>query len=167
MGCPLDRTRSSMMRVRQGTTVHLAEPVRIVMIEDNPGDVYMIRHALDEQSLPYELRVIEDGGSAMSYLRSSGTPAGGPPPNLIVLDLNLPKEDGFEVLRSLRENEAWNRIPVAVLTSSEGPADYHEALRLGANCYLRKPDDLDGLSFVGEILTRFCLRQAAGAAAPE
>lgn len=127
-------------------------PLRILLAEDNPADVYLIRVALTEQNLPFELRVAEDGAAALSLIGFTGSPEPDAPPHVILLDLNMPKHDGREVLRAIRQNPHLAGIPIAILSSSESPKDVRETEELGATCYLRKPGNLDEFMKLGQVI---------------
>jgi CheY-like chemotaxis protein len=116
---------------------------RILLVEDNPGDVLLFREALRDRDLAFELVVAEDGEKAMNFL------AGGLA-DLIVLDVNLPKHSGQEVLRRIRTNPALAGVPVIVLTSSASPIDRAKALGAGADLYLQKSSDLDEILEIGK-----------------
>lgn len=121
----------------------------ILIIEDNPGDVRLIREALREIQPPVTIHVAGEGDEALQFLRQEGKHRNAPRPHLIFLDFNLPKSDSREVLRQIKEDDELRLIPVAVLTTSDVRKDIREAYELHANCYLRKPVDLDG--FFGTI----------------
>ena len=116
----------------------------ILIIEDNPGDVRLMREALKDLDPPIAIRAVGDGDQALRLLKQEGEHAGLPFPALIFLDFNLPKSDSRQILRHLKEDHQLRLIPVAVLTSSDSERDVREAYQLYANCYLRKPGDLDG-----------------------
>lgn len=120
--------------------------VRILLIEDNPGDVFLVREALRSRGLEFELHHYADGDQAWQFL-CERPPAG--VPDLILLDLNLPKTDGSSLLKLIREHDHLQDIPVAVLTSSQSPHDEQEAVRIGANRYLHKSAFLD--DFLNEV----------------
>jgi CheY-like chemotaxis protein len=115
---------------------------RILLIEDNPGDVRLMREALATNGHP-TLSVVEDGEEALSFLNRRGTFSNAPRPDLIFLDLNLPRKDGRQVLAEIKENSDLRLIPVIVLTTSESDTDVNAAYQLHANCYVKKPTDLD------------------------
>jgi len=115
----------------------------ILIIEDNPGDVRLMQEALREESLNCRLHVAADGVEALSKLRSRDGAAGFFRPDLIFLDLNVPKKDGREVLAELKSDPALRRIPVIVLTTSAAEQDIMKAYDLHANCYITKPVDLE------------------------
>lgn len=116
----------------------------ILIIEDNPGDVRLMREALRDVTPPITIHVATDGEEALQFLRREGKHATAPIPSLIFLDFNLPKSDSRDILRQLKEDQTLRLIPVSVLTTSDSERDVREAYELYANCYLRKPGDLDG-----------------------
>ena len=117
---------------------------QILLAEDNPADVYLIEEALREHQVPFQITVAEDGEAAIAMIV-----AGEVHPDLILLDLNMPKRSGGEVLTHLRAQPHCRTTPVIVLTSSDSPADREEALRLGATSYIRKPTGLDEFLQIG------------------
>jgi len=118
---------------------------RILLVEDNPGDVLLFREALRNRDLAYELVLAEDGEKAMNFLADGQA-------DLIVLDVNLPKHSGQEVLRRARSNPALAGVPVVVLTSSASPADRASAIDSGADLYLQKSSNLDEILGIGKIV---------------
>ena len=118
------------------------KPVEILLVEDNPGDADLAREALADSKLANNLTVVEDGEEAMAYLRREGDFADATHPDLILLDLNLPKKDGREVLAEIKEDEKLKRIPVVILTTSRAEEDVLRTYNLHANCYITKPIDL-------------------------
>jgi chemotaxis family two-component system response regulator Rcp1 len=121
----------------------LVKPIEILLVEDNPGDVRLTVEALKEAKVINNLTVLKDGVEALAFLRREGRYAGAARPHLIVLDLNLPKKDGREVLAEIKEDDALKRIPVVVLTTSEDEQDVLKSYNLHANCYVTKPVDLE------------------------
>ena len=115
----------------------------MLLVEDNPGDVRLVREALREGQMPCHLNVAKDGMEATEFLWRRGTHRDAPRPDLILLDLNLPGKNGREVLKELKADPELCSIPVAVFTSSTAPSDLNKAYQLHANCYIRKPSDLD------------------------
>lgn len=115
----------------------------ILLVEDNPGDVLLTQEAFREGRLAHRLSVVEDGEEAIRFLRRQGTYANAPTPDVILLDLNLPKKDGRELLAEIKEDPALRYIPIIVLTTSDAEQDVWRAYKLHANCYLTKPVDLD------------------------
>jgi len=116
---------------------------RILLVEDNTGDVRLIREGLEQGNMRYTLSVVGDGVQAIAFLRQQGRYAEAPRPDLILLDLNLPRKDGREVLSEIKADQKLRRIPVVALTSSEADEDILEVYGLSANCYLTKPASLD------------------------
>ncbi|MET0396488.1 MAG: response regulator [Longimicrobiaceae bacterium] len=121
----------------------VTRPVEVLLVEDNPGDVRLTREALKEGTVRSNLHVARDGVEALAFLRRQGEHAGVPRPDLILLDLNLPRKDGREVLTEIKEDASLRQIPVVVLTSSQAEEDIRRAYDLHANCYITKPVDLD------------------------
>jgi chemotaxis family two-component system response regulator Rcp1 len=120
-----------------------SRPIDILLVEDNPGDVRLTIEALKDGKVRNRLNVVGDGVEAMAYLRREGKYADIPRPDVILLDLNLPKKDGREVLAEIKEDEELRRIPVVVLTTSSSEQDILRTYNLHANCYITKPVDLD------------------------
>ncbi len=118
-------------------------PVEILLIEDNPGDVRLTKEALKEGKLTNNLHVVGDGVEALAYLRKKGKFKDGPTPDLILLDLNLPKKDGRELLAEIKEDQHFKHIPVVVLTTSKAEADIIKSYESHANCYITKPVDMN------------------------
>jgi two-component system, chemotaxis family, response regulator Rcp1 len=116
-----------------------AIPVEILIVEDNPGDARLAREGLSECKIRNNLHVVDDGVKAMAFLRRQGEYAKKPRPDLILLDLNLPKKDGREVLREIKEDENLRLIPIVVLTTSKAEEDIVRSYSLHANCYVTKP----------------------------
>lgn len=129
----------------------------ILLIEDNPGDILLTREALDLLSFPYNLRVVEDGIEAMEYLRNQGKYKAAQRPDLILLDLNLPKKDGREVLEEIKADKSLKVIPVIVLTNSKSEEDVIKAYNSNANCYLSKPVELDKYFEIIKLIKEFWL----------
>jgi CheY-like chemotaxis protein len=117
-------------------------PFRILLVEDNPADADLVQEALVEAGMPGELKTVADGVQALLYLRGAAPYAGDPLPNLVLLDLNLPRVSGFQVLAQMKDDEALRRIPVVILSSSIDNTDIRKAYDLHANCYVSKPTDL-------------------------
>ena len=115
----------------------------ILIVEDNPGDVRLMREALRDMVPPVTISVAGDGDEALAILHQQGAHATAVRPGLILMDFNLPKYDSRELLRQIKEDQVLRLIPVAVLTSSDADRDIRDAYKLYANCYLRKPVDLD------------------------
>lgn len=118
-------------------------PYHILLIEDNPGDVRLTKEAFKESKKNIKLEVVTDGIEALKYLRKKGRYAKKPLPDIILLDLNLPKCDGREVLVSIKADSTLKRIPVVVLTTSKAEVDVIKSYDLHANCFINKPIDFD------------------------
>ena len=119
------------------------KPIQILIVEDNPGNVGLIRETLGEIRIANDVHVVKDGQEAMEYLHHQGLFAEATLPDLILLDLNLPKKSGLEVLAEIKMDPELKKIPVIVLTSSEAQEDISRAYGLHANCYIIKPGKLD------------------------
>jgi CheY-like chemotaxis protein len=132
-------------------------PVEILLVEDNPGDVRLTQEAFKEGKVRNNLHVAVDGVEAMAFLRREGKYADAVRPDIILLDLNLPKKDGREVLAEIKGDLELKRIPVVVLTTSEAEQDILRAYGLHANCYITKPVDLDQFMSVIQSIEDFWL----------
>ncbi len=131
--------------------------VEILLVEDNPGDVRLTQEAFKEGKLINELSVVEDGEEAMSYLRKQGKYADVHQPDLILLDLNMPKKDGREVLAEIKKDPNLRHIPVIVLTTSQAEQDILKSYNLHANCFITKPVDLKQFNRVVKTIKDFWL----------
>ena len=120
-----------------------SQPIEILLVEDDPGDVLMTQEAFNDYKIANRLTVISNGEDAIAYLRKQGRFAGVTTPDLVLLDLNLPRRDGREVLLDIKGDPRLRRIPVVILTTSEAEADVIAAYDLHANAYVRKPVDFD------------------------
>jgi CheY-like chemotaxis protein len=118
-------------------------PIEVLLVEDDPGDVLMTREAFEEHKLRNRLNVVPDGDEALAYLRREGKYADAVRPDLVLLDLNLPRRDGREVLAEIKEDEELCRIPVVVLTTSQADEDILCSYQLHANAYVTKPVDFE------------------------
>lgn len=134
-----------------------AAPIRILLVEDNPGDVRLTVESLNQSKIRNSMNVVEDGMEAMAFLRREGKYADVPRPDLVLLDLNLPKKDGREVLEEIKTDDELKRIPVVVLTTSQAEEDILRAYGLNANCYITKPVDLDQFVKVVNSIEEFWL----------
>jgi chemotaxis family two-component system response regulator Rcp1 len=119
------------------------DPIEILLVEDNPGDIRLTREALRDGKIYNNLYVARDGVEAMAFLRKTGQYTHAPRPDLILLDLNLPRKDGHEVLAEVKTDENLRRIPVVILTTSQAEEDIIKTYDLHVNCYITKPVDLD------------------------
>ncbi len=134
------------------------EPIEILLVEDNPGDVLLVREALKSAKVRNSLHVAEDGVEALDFLLCKGSNSKDRiRPGLILLDLNLPKKDGREVLREVKQNPDLRAIPIVVMTSSESEEDIWRAYDLQANCYITKPVDFTQLMRVVQSIEAFWL----------
>jgi CheY-like chemotaxis protein len=129
--------------------------VEILLVEDNPDDVDLTVEAFKESSAQSRLHVVEDGAQALAFLRRQGSYRGVPRPNLILLDLNLPRKSGYEVLREIKADPELRQIPVVVLTTSSADTDIVRSYELSANCYITKPVDLETFLSVVRVVDRF------------
>jgi chemotaxis family two-component system response regulator Rcp1 len=135
-----------MKRVEGGCSL------QVLLVEDSPGDVRLTREAFHEANMAIQLHVATDGAEAIAFLRHEGAHLHAPRPHLILLDLNLPKMDGREVLAQIKTDDSLKTIPTVILTTSESEADIVKSYQLQANCYLSKPVQLDAFeSLVGSI----------------
>lgn len=130
-------------------------PLEVLLVEDDPADVELTREALADSKLMTNLHVVGDGIAAMEFLLGKGKYADSPRPDLILLDLNMPKKDGREVLEELKGAEDLRSIPVVVLTTSGAEEDILRSYNLGANCYVTKPVGLEQFMKVVEVIDNF------------
>jgi chemotaxis family two-component system response regulator Rcp1 len=135
----------------------LSIPAEVLLVEDNAGDIRLLQEAFKEGGLTCNLNVTRDGEQAMAFLHREGTYARSPRPALILLDLNLPRKDGREVLAQIKGETKLCRIPVVILSTSTHAEDIQKAYLLHANCYISKPGDLDSLIHVSKLLDGFWL----------
>ncbi len=135
----------------------IGKPIEILLVEDNPGDVRLTKEALIEGKVLNKLHVVEDGVEALAFLNREGRYADVSRPELILLDLNLPKKDGRHVLADIKANGDLRRIPVVVLTTSDSEEDILKSYDLNANCYITKPVDLDQFISVVKSINEFWL----------
>ena len=132
-------------------------PVEILLVEDNPGDVRLTREAWKEGKFRNNLHVAEDGVEALAFLRKQGRHVGAVRPDLILLDLNLPRKDGREVLAEIKQDPNLKHIPVVILTTSKAEQDILKTYDLHANCYITKPLDMDQFIRVVKSIEEFWL----------
>jgi chemotaxis family two-component system response regulator Rcp1 len=135
-------------------------PIEVLLVEDSPGDVRLTREALREANTSVHLHVATDGVDAMAFLRREGSHARSPRPDLILLDLNLPRMDGREVLARVKGDDDLKTIPTIILTTSEAEADIVKSYQLRANCYLSKPVQLDAFESLVKSINDFWLTKA-------
>ncbi len=132
-----------------------AKPVEVLLVEDNPGDVRLTEEALKEGKVLNNLSVVRDGVEAMAFLNREGRYANAPRPDIVLLDLNLPRKDGREVLLEIKAHETFRRIPVVILTTSRAEDDVVHTYDLHANCYIAKPVDLEQFIRVVQSIKEF------------
>jgi CheY-like chemotaxis protein len=132
--------------------------IEVLLVEDNPGDVRLTREALRDAKVRNNLHVAADGEEALAFLRREGSHGGAPRPDLILLDLNLPKRDGREVLHEIKADDRLKHIPVVILTTSQAERDILETYRLRANAYVTKPVDLERFLTVVQSIEQFWLQ---------
>lgn len=135
----------------------MSRVVRVLLVEDNPGDAELTRDTLEECRLHLELEVATDGAAAVARLLGDGVAPCPPPPDLVLLDLNLPKIDGAGVLARIRAEPSLRTLPVVVLTSSEAEQDIARSYELGANCYVTKPVGLAAFQKIVRTIDGFWL----------
>ena len=133
------------------------KPIEILIVEDNPGDVRLTQEALRDAKVRNHLSVAKDGVEALAYLHREGKYGSAPRPDLILLDLNLPRKDGREVLSEIKGDQKLKRIPVVILTTSQAEEDVLRSYDLHANCYVTKPVDLEKFIVVVKSIDRFWL----------
>lgn len=131
--------------------------VQVLLVEDSPGDVRLTREAFREANMSIHLHVATDGVEAMAFLRKEGVHTMAPRPDLILLDLNLPRMDGREVLAHIKADESLRTIPTVILTTSDAEADIVKSYQLQANCYLSKPVQLDAFETLVRSINDFWL----------
>jgi two-component system response regulator len=135
----------------------VGKPIEILLVEDNPGDVDLARAAMEESKVRNILHTVGDGVEAMLFLRRKGKYTEVPRPDLVLLDLNLPKKDGREVLAEIKSDEDLKRIPVVILTISKDEEDILKTYNLHANCFITKPIDLNQFVKVVKAIEDFWL----------
>jgi chemotaxis family two-component system response regulator Rcp1 len=132
-------------------------PIQVLLVEDSPGDVRLTQEAFRDANKAIQLNVVVDGVEAMAFLRHEGVHVHAPRPDLILLDLNLPKMDGREVLAHIKEDDSLKLIPTVILTTSDAEADIVKSYQLQANCYLNKPVQLDAFENLVKSINDFWL----------
>jgi CheY-like chemotaxis protein len=125
------------------------DPIEVLLVEDDPGDVLLIREAFEDNKVANRLHVVADGVEALEFMRQTGEHKEAPRPDLVLLDLNLPRKDGREVLAEVKNDDALRTIPVVVLTTSQAEEDVLRSYDLHANAYVTKPVDFD--RFIGVV----------------
>ena len=134
-----------------------AAPIEVLLVEDSPGDVRLTREAFKDAKVHINLHVASDGARAMAFLNREGEHADAPRPDLVLLDLNLPKKGGREVLQEIKESSTLKSIPVVILTTSSSEGDILKSYQLHANCYITKPVGLEGFLTVVKSIDNFWL----------
>ena len=134
-------------------------PIEVLLVEDSPGDVRLTQEVFRDANRSVHLHVAADGVEAMAFLRHEGSHANAPRPDLILLDLNLPKMDGREVLALIKEDDALKTIPTVILTTSVAEADIVKSYQLQANCYLSKPVELEAFERLVRSINDFWLTE--------
>ena len=129
--------------------------VEILLVDDNIGDVVLMKEALKGAEFPNRVSVVRDGCEALEFLRRTGKFASASRPDLILLDINMPRKNGCEVLEEVRSDEDLRLIPIVILTSSEAEDDIRRSYELGANCFVTKPADLDEMVRVVQAINHF------------
>lgn len=137
------------------TQARTGRPIEILLVEDSPTDALLTREALEQSKILNRMHRVENGVEALAFLRREGRYAGTPRPDLILLDLNLPKKSGIEVLHEIKEDEDLRIIPVVVLTTSKAEEDIVKSYDLHANCYITKPVDFDKFTEVIQSIREF------------
>jgi two-component system, chemotaxis family, response regulator Rcp1 len=135
-------------------------PIEVLLVEDSPGDVRLTKEAFRSANPSIHLHVATDGVEAMAFLRHQGAHSEAPRPDLILLDLNLPKMDGREVLAHIKKDDGLKGIPTVILTTSDAEVDIVKSYQLQANCYLNKPVQLDAFEALVRNINEFWLRDA-------
>jgi CheY-like chemotaxis protein len=132
-------------------------PIHVLLVEDNPGDADLIKETLEMGKVHLQTSVVTDGTEALAYLRRQPPFAGAEPPDLILLDLNLPRMSGRELLAEIKHDPALGVIPVVILTSSDAEQDIVKSYQLGANCYVTKPVGLEAFQSIVRSVEHFWL----------
>ena len=136
------------------------KPLEILMVDDNPADFELVRDTFEEQALPGMLSSVRDGDEALRYLKRTHPYSAAPRPDIILLDLNIPGKDGFEILNQIRVDQELSCIPIVILTSSASEEDIDRCYQLGANAYVVKPVGLDQFSMLVRSIEAFWLATA-------
>lgn len=139
------------------STAVLTKPIEILLVEDNPADIRLAKEALKDGRVMNNLSVATDGLEALNFLRQTGRYSDSPVPDLILLDLNLPKKSGLEVLQAIKADHSLKRIPVVILTTSKAEEDIVKSYNLSANCFITKPIDLKQFLEVIKTIEEFWL----------
>ncbi|MBN2295585.1 MAG: response regulator [Pirellulales bacterium] len=141
-------------------------PIEILLIEDDPDDVWETRRMLSDNKVTNQLHVVQDGEEALAFLHQTGKYSDAKPPDLILLDLNLPKRDGRELLSDINADESLKAIPVVVLTTSQAEEDILRARELNCHCYISKPIHIDQIIMILKSLDDYSITITKGALKP-
>lgn len=133
----------------------MTQPIRLLLVEDNPGDADLTRDTLEDSKLLLDISLARDGAEALDYLLGRGPRPAANVPDLIILDLNLPKMNGHQVLAEIRTHTHLQAVPVVILTSSDAEKDIAQSYQLGANCYVAKPIDLKAFQSIVKSIENF------------
>lgn len=133
--------------------------MNILLIEDNPGDIFLVERALAEHRISHQLHVVKDGAEALAFVDHMGEPGEPPCPDVMLLDMNLPKIDGAEILKEFRKHPACARTPVIVMSSSDAHADRKRMAELGIDRYFKKPSNLEDFLKLGTVIREVSERQ--------
>jgi two-component system, chemotaxis family, response regulator Rcp1 len=153
------------MTEKQDVRDAMTEQQLFMLVEDNPADVYLVRRALERADLKFEMRVFGDGEDALLYLKGIDDSSGKAPcPRLLLVDLNLPRFSGEEIMASFRRSPSCKEVPIVVLTSSDSPKDRQRAARLGVLDYFRKPSDYNDFMRLGDVIRKALDRAGVPAA---
>ncbi len=146
---------------RRSHVLHFSSPscgamsvLKVLLAEDNPADIFLVKEALAQHHIIPEMYVVRDGGEALSFISQIGETDGGPCPDIVLLDLNLPKVDGPEILIEFRKHPQCAHIPVIVISSSDTHKDRNRMDALGVTCYFRKPSDLEEFLQLGALILK-------------
>ena len=132
-----------------------SQPIEILMAEDSPSDAAITQEAIKSSKLLNRLHIVDNGEDVLLFLQKEGLYAGAPTPDLILLDLNMPRMNGYQVLAEIKQHSQWKQIPVVILTTSKSELDVATAYKLHANCYVSKPMDFDKFSEVVRSIESF------------
>lgn len=133
------------------------EPVEILLVEDDPGDIELIKETISSSKLKINLQIVNDGSKAISYLKKQGQYSDKTEPDLVILDLNLPLKNGMEVLKEVKSDEDIKHIPIIVMTTSDQDSDVLKSYKLGANSYVTKPMGIEQFSHIVNTIEDFWL----------
>jgi CheY-like chemotaxis protein len=125
--------------------------IKVLLVEDNPGDAVLVREALKEAQLTFELAIQEDGESMLRMIENSER-QGGPFPDIVLLDLNLPRVGGLQLLERMRKSSRWSQVPIVIASSSDSPKDRQAAAAIGVSGYFRKPSDYEQFMEIGMLV---------------